>query len=142
MRSLALPVIATQPPPSNTSTSQAAISPGSSPRGWLRSTPCGFKRSPTPSLTRRRSLHRLRIPLREALAGVEGERRHKEEAIATFLRLCGQMGRAYWGWSQETWHRVLTTDVATLLAPHRFPASANVSQYVLVVAYLLDCLVH
>ena len=88
-----------------------------------------------------RILHRLRIPLREALAGVEGERRHKEEAIATFLRLCGQMGRAYWGWSQETWHRVLTTDVATLLAPHRFPASANVSQYVLVVAYLLDCLV-
>lgn len=38
-----------------------------------------------------RAVHRLVIPLREALASVEGEQRHKDEAIATFLRLCGQM---------------------------------------------------
>jgi integrase len=103
-----------------------------SPRLWGEGGPAEARR-------RVQALQRLVIPLREALANVEGEQWPKKAAVVGLLRISGRVGLAYWGWSHETWCRALGRHAAELFAPQPTLAKGDVRQYMLAAAYLLGC---
>jgi integrase len=82
---------------------------------------------------------RLISPLREALTVIEGEERQKRHTLYLFLRMCGRSGRSFWAWEHETWLQVLATSRADFFAMHKPGNPTDLRQYLIAVAYLLDC---
>ncbi len=81
---------------------------------------------------------RLLRPLRDAMQVIEGNPHWQELAIVALLRACLWEERAFWGWDQATWVRLLvpsTTRQLTANYPNRVGATRH---YLIAAAYLLD----
>jgi integrase len=85
------------------------------------------------------ALHRLVIPLREAVTAMDGQESYKDMAVAAILRACYRENRSFWGWDSQTWSRVLGTDQARFLKENGPPTDSGARQYMIAAAYLLDC---
>jgi len=85
------------------------------------------------------TLARLLEPLRDALAVTNGEERFKVHSIYLFLRMCARDGRPFWAWERETWLHVLGTSMAEFFRMHKPGNPTDLRQYLIAVAYLLDC---
>ena len=88
---------------------------------------------------RRGALVRLLDPLRDALAVTHGEERFRVHSTYLFLRMCARDGRPFWAWDRETWIRVLVTSTAGFFAMHKPGNPTDLRQYIIAVAYLLNC---
>jgi hypothetical protein len=84
-------------------------------------------------------LARLIHPLRDALAVMEGEERLKIHSTYLFLRMCARDGRPFWAWEHETWVKVLSTSQADFFTMHKPGNPTDLRQFVIGVAYLLNC---
>jgi len=84
-------------------------------------------------------LARLALPLREAMAVVDGSDFYKDIAVAALLRACHRERRAYWGWDAKVWTRVLGPDQAGFYQENGPQMEAGARQYMIAAAYLLDC---
>jgi integrase len=84
-------------------------------------------------------LARLMQPLRDALNVLEGEERLKIHSLYLLLRLCANFGRSFWAWEYGTWLQVLATSRADFAAQHKPGNPTDLRQYLIAVAYLLDC---
>jgi len=85
------------------------------------------------------ALHRLLVPLRDALASVDGDASSKDAAVAALLRACGREQSSFWGWNEDTWSRVLGTTQTQFFQTNRIVADGDIRQYMAAAAYLLDC---
>jgi integrase len=85
------------------------------------------------------TLARLLEPLRDALAVTHGEERFKVHSTYLFLRMCARDGRPFWAWEHETWLRVLGTSMVDFFSMHKPGNPTDLRQYIIAVAYLLDC---
>jgi integrase len=85
------------------------------------------------------TLARLLGPLRDALAVIQGEERFKIHSTYLFLRMCARDGRPFWAWEGETWIRVLGTSTADFFHMHKPGNPTDLRQYIIAVAYLLNC---
>ncbi|TME07409.1 MAG: hypothetical protein E6I80_11670 [Chloroflexi bacterium] len=85
------------------------------------------------------TLARFLDPLCDALAVTQGEERFKIHSMYLFLRMCARDGRPFWAWEQETWIRVLGTSTASFFAMHKPGNPTDLRQYIIAVAYLLNC---
>jgi hypothetical protein len=84
-------------------------------------------------------LARLLDPVRDALAVTQGEERFKVHSTYLFLRMCARDGRPFWAWERETWIRVLGTSTANFFSMHKPGNPTELRQYIIAVAYLLNC---
>ena len=84
-------------------------------------------------------LARLIHPLRAALAVMEGEERLKMHSTYLFLRMCARDGRPFWAWEHGTWVKVLSTSQADFFTMHKPGNPTDLRQFVIGVAYLLNC---
>ena len=84
-------------------------------------------------------LIRLILPLRDALAVMEGEERLKIHSTYLFLRMCARDGRPFWAWEHETWVKVLSTSQADFFTMHKPGNPTDLRQFVIGVAYLFNC---
>ena len=85
------------------------------------------------------ALHRLVIPLREAVTAMDGQESYKDMAVAAILRACYREICSFWGWDSQTWSRVLGADQARFLKENGPPTDSGARQYMIAAAYLLDC---
>jgi integrase len=85
------------------------------------------------------TLARLLEPLRDALAVTHGEERFKAHSTYLVLRMCARDGRPFWAWERETWIRILGTSMADFFSMHKPGNPTDLRQYLIAVAYLLDC---
>jgi integrase len=85
------------------------------------------------------ALRRLRMPLRDALATVEGNESGKDAAVAALLRACGREKSSFWGWDEFTWSRVLGINQAHFFRINGTLVNGGVRQYMIAAAYLLGC---
>lgn len=85
------------------------------------------------------ALRRLLMPLRDALAAVEGDASSKDAAVAALLRACGREKSSFWGWNEDTWSRVLGTTQAQFFRTNGALVDGDVRQYMAAAAYLLGC---
>ncbi len=88
---------------------------------------------------RQGTLARLLEPLRDALAVTHGEERFKVHSTYLVLRKCARDGRPFWAWERETWLHVLGTSMAEFFRMHKPGNPTDLRQYLIAVAYLLDC---
>lgn len=90
-----------------------------------------------------RVLHRLIAPLDEArdalgwLPDLVHHRRAADDATALILRTCLTEGQAYWGWTPETWARLIATDARSFTAPWPSWLERFTRPYVIALAYLV-----
>jgi integrase len=84
-------------------------------------------------------LARLINPLQDALNALEGEERLKIHTLYLLLRLCASFGCSFWAWEYETWLQILATSRADFFAMHKPGNPTDLRQYLIAVAYLLDC---
>ncbi|HEC34962.1 MAG TPA: site-specific integrase [Anaerolineae bacterium] len=88
------------------------------------------------------AFRRLLEPLEDALAVIPGNRSnddYKDMAAAALLRACQREQCAFWGWSQETWRRILGSTQAQFFRENRLLVDGSGRQYMIAAAYLLDC---
>jgi hypothetical protein len=84
-------------------------------------------------------LARLMEPLRDALNVLEGEERHKINTLYLYLCMCAWDGRSFWAWEYETWLKVLSNSQADFFTMHKPSTSDDLRQFIVAVAYLLNC---
>lgn len=85
------------------------------------------------------TLTRLLRPLRDALAALPADERTRIHSVHLFLRMCARDGRPFWAWDNETWLRVLGTSTSSFFTMHTPGNPTDLRQYIIAVAYLLDC---
>ncbi len=85
------------------------------------------------------TLARLLEPLRDALAVTQGEEQFEIHSLYLFLRMCARDGRPFWAWERATWIRVLGTSTADFFNMHKPGNPTDLRQYIIAVAYLLNC---
>ncbi|MFQ5859039.1 MAG: tyrosine-type recombinase/integrase [Anaerolineae bacterium] len=90
----------------------------------------------------RDTLRRLLEPVEDALAVIPGDRSNKDYrdiAAAALLRACHREQCAFWGWSQETWRRILGDTQAQFFRENGSLVDGTGRQYMIATAYLLGC---
>lgn len=93
---------------------------------------------------RQNDLGRLIRPLQDAIVLLDPRQtvtRHykREAAVVALLRCCLAEGRAFWGWPESTWLRVLGDDQAAFEAVHGERTARHLRLDMMVAAYLLGC---
>lgn len=93
---------------------------------------------------RQARLGRLIAPLKDAICRFDPRetqcRRYKREAaIVAVLRCCHAEQRAYWGWSEAIWKRVLGSTQAEFDAVHGENKARHLRLDMMVAAYALGC---
>ncbi len=88
---------------------------------------------------RQGKLERLLLPVRDALAVLEGDALLKTYSLHLLLRMCAREGQTWWAWDQATWVRMLGTSTANFYITHQPGNATDLRQYVIAVAYLLTC---
>jgi hypothetical protein len=71
---------------------------------------------------------------------IDGNENSKDSALAAILRSCGRENTSFWGWSLETWTRVLGPDQAEFFRANGPLVDGDVRQYMAAAGYLLGCL--
>ena len=86
-----------------------------------------------------RRVQRLVEPLQDAMSRIDGAEYSKDSALAALLRNCGREQTSFWGWSWETWRRVLGPNQAEFFEVNGSSVDGDVRQYMAAAGYLLGC---